>query len=309
MTLLPKDFYYKSNRLQQLRGFYYTAQLGSVSKAAQRMGVNQSTVTMQIKSLERDLKTKLLKRRGQGVEPTAQGQSLYRLSLPYIEGIDSLYERFYLDAQREKQQIEIVANHASMLHLMPKAISAYKRLYPDIGVTLNNLTREEGYQMIIEDRAHLVVSSINIKELPAEIEYLHIKDYEAILIVRDNHPLLSCAQVAPQDLAQYQLVRMPPEYSTIEMFLETAKTYGWPSDIRLNGSDWEVLKSYVRESDGFTIISRLAYDPKRDVGLKAVSMQQFFPAIRYGIAVKKGRTLPPYLQELIDFLRDPAMTP
>ena len=37
MTHDKKQFYYKRNRLQQLRGFCYTAQSGSVSLAAERM--------------------------------------------------------------------------------------------------------------------------------------------------------------------------------------------------------------------------------------------------------------------------------
>jgi DNA-binding transcriptional LysR family regulator len=59
---LPKQFYYKINRLQQLKGLYHTVQTVSISKAAEKMRLTQSAVTLQIQSLERDLKIELFKR-------------------------------------------------------------------------------------------------------------------------------------------------------------------------------------------------------------------------------------------------------
>ena len=59
---LPKQFYYKKNRLQQLRGFCYAAQMGSMLKCANKMGLTQGAITLQIQSLERDLGIKLFER-------------------------------------------------------------------------------------------------------------------------------------------------------------------------------------------------------------------------------------------------------
>ena len=75
---LPKQFYYKHNRLQQLKGFYYTVQAGSsISKAAAKMGLTQSTVSLQIQSLERDLNVKLFERTGKRMKITESGKILF----------------------------------------------------------------------------------------------------------------------------------------------------------------------------------------------------------------------------------------
>ena len=62
MNKNQNEFHYKKNRLQQIKGFYYTALLGSVSKASKIMKVNQSTVTLQIQSLEQYMGITLLNR-------------------------------------------------------------------------------------------------------------------------------------------------------------------------------------------------------------------------------------------------------
>ena len=48
--------------LQKLKGFYWSAQLGSVSAAAQMTHVSQSAISHQLKSLEEELGAKLYQR-------------------------------------------------------------------------------------------------------------------------------------------------------------------------------------------------------------------------------------------------------
>ncbi len=92
--MLPKQFYYKRNRIQQLKGFYYTVQTKSISKAAKKMGLTQAAVTLQIQSLERDLGVKLFIREKQKITLTAAAKTLYAQSAHYICGLDELFESF-----------------------------------------------------------------------------------------------------------------------------------------------------------------------------------------------------------------------
>ena len=57
-------FRYKQNRLQQLKGFCAVVETRSVSRAADRLRLSQPTVSLQIQSLERDLRASLFERRG-----------------------------------------------------------------------------------------------------------------------------------------------------------------------------------------------------------------------------------------------------
>ncbi len=89
-----KQFYYKKNCLQQLKGFCNTVQLGNISKAAKKMGLNQSTVTIQIQSLERDLKTQLFDREKKRMKLNQDGKIFYEMISCHINGIDSSYQKF-----------------------------------------------------------------------------------------------------------------------------------------------------------------------------------------------------------------------
>src|SRR5437667_118351 len=63
---------------RQLQAFCEVVERKSFSQAAERLGVTQPAVSLQIRSLEKRLGTKLLDRSGRRVEPTEAGQRLHR---------------------------------------------------------------------------------------------------------------------------------------------------------------------------------------------------------------------------------------
>src|SRR3954468_9549046 len=63
---------------RQLRAFCAVVELKSFSQAAERLGVTQPAVTLQVRSLEKRLDRRLLDRSARRVEPTEAGLALYR---------------------------------------------------------------------------------------------------------------------------------------------------------------------------------------------------------------------------------------
>ena len=49
----PKNFYYKQNRLKQLRAFCQVVKSGGISLAAEKLFQSQPSVSLQIQALER----------------------------------------------------------------------------------------------------------------------------------------------------------------------------------------------------------------------------------------------------------------
>src|SRR5437899_11428816 len=63
---------------RQLAAFCAVVERKSFSQAAERLGVTQPAVSLQIRSLEERLGQRLLDRSGRRVEPTEAGLALYR---------------------------------------------------------------------------------------------------------------------------------------------------------------------------------------------------------------------------------------
>ena len=83
-------FAYKGSRLKPLRAFCQVARLGSVSRAAEALYLSQPAVTLQLQALERELGVRLLERSGKRLTPTREGELLYEMAKPLVEGLDGL---------------------------------------------------------------------------------------------------------------------------------------------------------------------------------------------------------------------------
>src|SRR5262245_32393070 len=97
---------YKELQLPQLRSFCLAATEGSFTAAAKALGLSNSTVWQQVRALERQLRARLLRRRGRAVEVTDEGRLLLDLVQPHVSGLDSLSRLF--EARRADLPQELV---------------------------------------------------------------------------------------------------------------------------------------------------------------------------------------------------------
>ena len=76
-----------------LRSFATVLEAGGVTRAANRLNLTQSAVSMQIKRLEESLDTRLLDRSGRGVTPTPEGEQLLAYARRLIAANDEAVDR------------------------------------------------------------------------------------------------------------------------------------------------------------------------------------------------------------------------
>lgn len=301
---IPSDFYYKRNRLQQLKGFYYTAQTGSVSQAAKIMGLSQSTVSLQIQSLEKDIKTELFYRDKKKIHLTRKGKDFYNQSSFFIHGIDSLFEKF-VNKKEDKEDpiIDIAANHVSISYILPKYIKIFKDENPNIIFKIRNLDKNTAIKKLIDDQVDIFFYPMMNNEIPDELEFIPVVKYQPILLTRKDHPLAQKNKVTLKDISDYELVRIDSKYITLPSFEELIKNHNIKSKIEFEFSDWEILKKFVLNSVGIAIISNVVLEGELNTDLIGKDLTDYFPEMTYGILIKKGRILTKPVINFIELIR------
>ncbi len=86
----------------KLRVFYVVCELGSMSRAAARLGEKPSTVSRKIDELERSMNTQLLVRTTRGVTPTPAGQTALR----HAAAMQAAADAFSLEVANHNQPVE-----------------------------------------------------------------------------------------------------------------------------------------------------------------------------------------------------------
>lgn len=117
------DFYYKRNRIQQIRGFITVVQNKTFAKASEVLRVSQSSVFSQVKSLENKLGIRLFKKQGRNIVLTDEGKGFYEKSLPILNSIDNLYEDFIDNEINGYTKVLKIAGHYIFLtKIFPKPL-------------------------------------------------------------------------------------------------------------------------------------------------------------------------------------------
>src|SRR5262245_15157912 len=133
---MTQDRRYKELQLAQLRGFCLAATEGNFTSAARALGLSASTVWHQVRALERDLKAKLLRRRGRAVELTADGQLLLELVQPHVSALDSLGRFFEARRAAGRQELVVASGAYLLAHHLPAAVRQFRAERPLVQVSL-----------------------------------------------------------------------------------------------------------------------------------------------------------------------------
>ncbi len=282
-----KQFYYKRNRLHQLKGFYYTAQLGSFSKAAKKMGLNQSTITLQIQSLERDLAVKVFERT-KPLKLTSDGKTLYEMAFPLIHGIENFYEDFMARGVKHKEsKINIATHHVAISNLLPKFIKSYIQKYPNIKVGIKNISQVEAIERLMSNEIDIAIYS-NVESSDKYYSYCFAK-YNPVLLMRNNHPLSKKHQIELEDIAKYDVVRIDKKLVALPIFEQVFKEFKFKNNIEFENGNWEIIRSFVKAGIGLGFVSTLFID-ENDQDLTYKDLSRFFPSMDYSVMIKKGKS-------------------
>ena len=291
--------YYRHSRLAQLRAFCHAVKEGGISKAAEKLELAQPTVSLQIQALEQELGEVLLERRGPRIQPTPAGVALYELAVPLVEGMDTLpqalADRF---GNLNSGEINIATGESTLLYLLPAYVRDFADRYPGIHLRLHNVTGRNGLAMLRADEADFAVGSMF--EVPDDMVYKALFTFDTMLVTAMDHPLVELPEVTLEDIAEYGLILPPQNLSTWRRVDQVFRAHKLEYKVRLEVGGWEVIKRYVEEGLGISIVSSICL--RQSYRLRATSLKEYFPKRTYGVVYRRGKFLTPQARRFIELM-------
>jgi DNA-binding transcriptional LysR family regulator len=305
MSTRVSRHYYKQNRMQQLRGFCYAVQTGSISKAAERMFLSQPSVSLQIQALERELGATLFERRGPRIRLTPDGETLYELGLPLVEGLDGLVAAFI--ARRgglDSGELDIAAGESTILHLLADHMRRFTQSHPGIRIRFHNVPGREGLKLLRDDAVDFAVGAI--PDVPEDIAYRPIYSFDEMLITPLEHPLTRLDEVTLEEISRYRFILPPRHLNTLDMVALAFHQHGLELQVHIEAGGWEVIKNYVEMGLGVSIVSGVCLTGTEQLAVR--SLAQYFPKRSYGIELRRGKFLSPQAKRYIELLEPAPFT-
>jgi DNA-binding transcriptional LysR family regulator len=295
-------FAYKGDRLKPLRAFCQTARLGSVSRAAEALYLSQPAVTLQLQALERDLGVRLLERSGRRLSLTREGQELYELARPLVEGLDGLDGAFRERVRGlDGGELNVAAGSSTILYLLPKIVEAFRAAHPDVRLSLHNVTGAGGLDLLRSDGVDLAVGSM--LDVPGDLSYAPVYRFDPMLVTPRDHPLALKPDLSLQDLSPYGLILPPQRLTTYRMVDLVFQQNRVPYTVALEVGGWEVIKQYVAMGLGISIVTAICLTDADRSRLSARSLAAYFPSRSYGVVVRKGKYLSPQARAFTELIQ------
>ena len=127
-------------RHNQLRAFHFVALYGSFSVAAEKLKISQPAVSDQVKKLEQNYDTLLIRRHNKKITLTETGKKILILTKQLFE-VEQQIEDYISETKQELAgSIRIIADSAS--HVL-NILSAFRKKYPMVKVILKSGNSEE----------------------------------------------------------------------------------------------------------------------------------------------------------------------
>ena len=126
-----------SVELRHLRYFVAVAEEGHITRAAERLGMQQPPLSQQIRALERELDVQLLRRKPRGVELTDAGRALLADAQAILAHVDHAFATTRRTARGEEGRISVGFTSSAPFHpFVPRVIRAFRESYPLVALTL-----------------------------------------------------------------------------------------------------------------------------------------------------------------------------
>ncbi|MFT4149113.1 MAG: LysR family transcriptional regulator, partial [Paracoccaceae bacterium] len=149
----------------EIRTAYQVARLGTVSGAAEALGVHHATVIRHIDALEKRLGARLFQRHARGYTPTEAGRDLLSVAQTTEEQFGQLASR--IKGQGETVSGELVVTTVpGMADLMTPVLVGFQRTYPEVVVRL--LTDIRVYRLDYGE-AHVAIRAGSVPQEPDNV--------------------------------------------------------------------------------------------------------------------------------------------
>ncbi|MFG0408523.1 LysR family transcriptional regulator [Pseudomonas sp. FYR_11] len=142
------------NKLELLRTFVRVSEVNSFTLAAESLGLPRSTVSEQVRALERLLGTQLFNRTTRRVQATQDGALLYARSKDLLSGMDEIESLFSADDAELAGRLRVDLPTMMARRVIIPALPQFLRRFPRLQVELSSTDRQvdllrEGFDCVM----------------------------------------------------------------------------------------------------------------------------------------------------------------
>jgi DNA-binding transcriptional LysR family regulator len=291
---------------RQLAAFCAVVERKSFSQAAERLGVTQPAVSLQVRALEKRLGAQLLDRSGRRVEPTEAGLRLYRGAQRLLALEEQLVQEVAGEGDGELTgDLALGASTGPAAIVVPLLLCEFQLANPGVKIALSVHDTHSVVELVAARELELGI--VGAARRHRSVRFEPFFEDEVILVCPPSHPFAG-RTVTIDELRSEQLILMQEGAGVRQIVDDELRGLGLrlrDLDVRLELGLQESVRSAVQAGYGVTFISRTAVETELAAGTLASARVEGIEATREISLVRSaGRTPTRAADAFVAFARE-----
>lgn len=224
------------------------AELGSVQRTAEAIGMTQSSVTQTLAYLEKLLEVRLFERHARGVRPTPACRDLLPVARQLMLGVADTAQIVAARQQQGDGVVRVIASASATNGLLVDALPEFSERHPGIQVHLGEAEGEDQLLAIARGEVDLVVCR-RPPVIPEGWEFHPLREDRFVIVCRADHPLARRKRLKWDEVAQATWLLLPAAVGARHRFDELALHFpqaprSYPIVTRSLAMIWRLLRQH-----------------------------------------------------------------
>jgi len=284
-----------------LRTLLAVADTGSITAAADRIGVSQPALSRRIQLLEEHLGAELLARGRKGALLTAIGRLVETEARVLVARYEQMQDLVRAHQGLQGGSVRIGGGATAVSFLLPEAIAGFRRDYPAVRFQLKEAGSAEVARDVVDGRLELglVTLPINARELQVE----PLLTDRIVLVAPREHPFAGRGSVAPAELESQAFVGFEADTAVRQIIDATLREAGVELNVVMELRSIPAILRMVTTTGHLAFVSRLGVERAEEVCEVAV------PGLRIerelAVITRRGNVLSPAARAFAERLGAP----
>jgi LysR family cys regulon transcriptional activator len=296
-------------KLAQLRYVLeITRHRNHLSEAALALNTSQPGVSRQIQLLEAELGFEIFRRtRNRIIGLTEPGQQVLTIAKRVVTDVAALRSLKEEVQSGNHGTLTVGTTHTQARHVLPRVVKAFVAQYPNVQLVLKQGNPEDICTLVESGEADLAIGTDTPVPSPSLVQ-LPCFSLPRCVVASVGHPILDLKDMTIEDVAAYPLITYDPRYSGRWRVMNAFRKANLNPTIILSAIDADVCKTYVELGLGIGILTTIAFDPARDIGLAIRDAAHLFEPSTIIISLRSNTYLRQFMLDFIGMV-SPKLTP
>ncbi|GAA3870905.1 LysR family transcriptional regulator [Streptomyces lannensis] len=246
----------------RLAALVAVAEAGSITRAAERLGYTAPALSQQLTKLERDAGTALLVRHARGTRLTGAGEVLVVRARRVLDELERARHELARLAGFAGGTLRLGTFPTAGIHLLPPALSAFRRAYPDVELAVADYDPPTGVHAVAAGDIDLALTHTyepaEPVPLPASVSLEPVLVEELVLVTSPGHALTADAsRLPPAELAGQPLISMAPRHPARQGVEAALAAAGATPSVMVETPGYAVVCALVSAGLGVAVVPEM----------------------------------------------------